>query len=634
MSIIQAPLPSFFDTDGSPLEAGYIYFGVANQNPETNPVTVYWDAALTQPAAQPIRTTAGMPVRSGTPANLFASGAYSITVRNKNGILVYSMPDSSSFDAAGSLRTALADSTNVSNGDALVAVKRTVAGAIATTVHAYIEAQVYDVKADFGAKGDGTTDDTAAFSAAVAAIAADAKGGRLYVPRGTYKITSTISMDRSANSALGRVSIYGQDENSTLVTYTGAGACFSIKNNQAPAFEQSASYQVIENMTIVGTNAVGSSAITVDLAAFITFRNLNIQAFEYGMYCQDVDQSMWEKIKLRFNTNGIFFRKSPAPGTSSTQPNNITFVSCNISNNTLAGGNFVGGSCINFLGGSVENNGTSSGSGFGLKFIESCYEGGVGANLFGVYFESNNGVADLILENASSVISNVATHNVIGCSFARGTSSWYATNNILATFGAPATYGLQVLNLNGCTFKSAGTYVPNAARPYIAFGGVAANKQNFFQVGCLYEDAVETPANMQWLNKMYFEASKTANQTITTGVATKWLIDTLIASYSWTPVFTAGAFTIPESGVYALSIFLVLSSSAAGSKQVTVKANGNVIGFGECNSPTNVASLSMTKKFAAGDSITIEFLQSTGGSIDIAGASGSFTHMNITKLID
>lgn len=88
--IANPPYPSYFDVDGSPLEDGYIYFGAANQNPETNPITVYWDAAYTQPALQPIRTSGGFTYRAGTPANIYVSTDFSITVRDKNRRLVYS----------------------------------------------------------------------------------------------------------------------------------------------------------------------------------------------------------------------------------------------------------------------------------------------------------------------------------------------------------------------------------------------------------------------------------------------------------------------------------------------------------------------------------------------------------------
>jgi len=88
MFAITSIYPQFFDTDGTPLEAGALYFGTANGNPETSPTTVYWDSAGTQPCAQPLTTSGGYIMRSGTRARVYASGDYALSVRNKAGTLV------------------------------------------------------------------------------------------------------------------------------------------------------------------------------------------------------------------------------------------------------------------------------------------------------------------------------------------------------------------------------------------------------------------------------------------------------------------------------------------------------------------------------------------------------------------
>lgn len=95
----KAPFPQYFGLSGDPLDDGSIFYGVANANPMTSPIPVYWDAAGTQPVAQPVKTRAGYPVRSGTPANVFVSGPYSVSVYDKNGALVYYAADSSTYDA-------------------------------------------------------------------------------------------------------------------------------------------------------------------------------------------------------------------------------------------------------------------------------------------------------------------------------------------------------------------------------------------------------------------------------------------------------------------------------------------------------------------------------------------------------
>ena len=88
---ISPPFPIFSDSDGQPLENGYIWIGTANLNPQVNPINVYWDADLLVPAGQPIRTLGGYPSNNNTPARLFVSSSdYSILVQNKNAEAVYS----------------------------------------------------------------------------------------------------------------------------------------------------------------------------------------------------------------------------------------------------------------------------------------------------------------------------------------------------------------------------------------------------------------------------------------------------------------------------------------------------------------------------------------------------------------
>lgn len=153
MLAIKPPFTVFAARDGTPLDGGSIYFGVANQNPETNPQVVYWDAAGTQPAAQPLRTVGGYIVRAGTPAVVYTNTGYSITVRDSDGSMVYTMPTSSDYSSSITL-------------------------------------------AGFGAVGDGVTDDTAAFQAAINAlqlisIAGDGVGRPvLAVPAAKYLVGS------------------------------------------------------------------------------------------------------------------------------------------------------------------------------------------------------------------------------------------------------------------------------------------------------------------------------------------------------------------------------------------------------------------------------------------------------------
>lgn len=120
MLATSSPFPQYFDLDGSPLDNGSLYFGTANGNPLTAPITVYLDSAGTQPAAQPIRTMNGFAVLNGTPVLLYVSGDYSLLVNDKRGRQVAYSPSGIAASAAQSLASDLADASNVSKGAAMV----------------------------------------------------------------------------------------------------------------------------------------------------------------------------------------------------------------------------------------------------------------------------------------------------------------------------------------------------------------------------------------------------------------------------------------------------------------------------------------------------------------------------------
>lgn len=148
---IQPTYPIFTDIDGQPLEDGYVWIGVANLAPIGNPITVYWDEALTIPAAQPIRTRGGYPINSGTPARLYVNSDYSIQVQNKNGSVIYSAPE---------------------------ATERY--NQIVVLIDYFVTPQ------QFGAVANGITDDTAAWNNWLAAT------GSKYIPRGNYLVSGVV----------------------------------------------------------------------------------------------------------------------------------------------------------------------------------------------------------------------------------------------------------------------------------------------------------------------------------------------------------------------------------------------------------------------------------------------------------
>lgn len=98
-------------------------------------------------------------------------------------------------DSSADVRLDLA-TTGAGKGAEMVAFKQSGAGAVARTVDAKMRESV-SVK-DFGAVGDGVTDDTAAIQAAVNKVITAADGGySLTLPEGVYRLTAPITVTGS-----------------------------------------------------------------------------------------------------------------------------------------------------------------------------------------------------------------------------------------------------------------------------------------------------------------------------------------------------------------------------------------------------------------------------------------------------
>ena len=96
-----APYTAIADIDGSPLDAGFLFFGEYGKDPELFPIEVFWDADFTVPAAQPIRTRNGYPVRNGSPTKVYLKTAqHSIVIKNRNSAFILVDFENKGWDAS------------------------------------------------------------------------------------------------------------------------------------------------------------------------------------------------------------------------------------------------------------------------------------------------------------------------------------------------------------------------------------------------------------------------------------------------------------------------------------------------------------------------------------------------------
>jgi hypothetical protein len=128
------PFPLWLDQHGDLIDAGYIYVGTANADPEVSPISVYWDSALTIPAPQPLRTRGGVIVNNGQPALVFIPDVdYSLRTRDADGNQVSYVQSASatggvSYQPLDSDLTAIAALATTSYGRSLLTAANAAGG--------------------------------------------------------------------------------------------------------------------------------------------------------------------------------------------------------------------------------------------------------------------------------------------------------------------------------------------------------------------------------------------------------------------------------------------------------------------------------------------------------------------------
>ena len=231
-----SPILQFFNNSGQPNAGGSLLTQVGGVNYPT-----YQDSAGTIPLPNPIPLNARGEVSnsSGTSVQLFltAGVTYTFTLYDANNNQLnqstYVVPLGSFTPGSNSLltgtnlsiQTAINDITDKNLGSSYIGYDQGGTGAVARTIQSKLQ-EIVSVK-DFGAVGDGVTDDTAAIQAAYNALSTSL--GTVYFPIGKYKVTSQINIPSGINTTgEGYSSQILNNVPNTGINYNAGPACLSF----------------------------------------------------------------------------------------------------------------------------------------------------------------------------------------------------------------------------------------------------------------------------------------------------------------------------------------------------------------------------------------------------------------------
>ncbi|NBU72072.1 MAG: hypothetical protein EBS53_11610 [Bacteroidetes bacterium] len=155
---------------------------------------------------------------------------------------------------------------------------------------------------DYGAAGNGLTDDTAAFQAAIEAGQATATP--IFVPVGIYKITDTLDV-YNGTQIIGDTNFaypqgYGRPVNATTISFEPATAKplfdYSWKTPPSPTF---VFHTGMKNLFITG-NAPATATYGMKLNAVIygNFVNIVFENFNVGFYCDGTINNRFENCMV------------------------------------------------------------------------------------------------------------------------------------------------------------------------------------------------------------------------------------------------------------------------------------------------------------------------------------------------
>jgi len=301
---------------------------------------------------------------------------------------------------------------------------------------------------DFGAIGDGVTNDTASFVSAIASAIAAKKA--LYIPSGTYLLTAN-----GVNFAAQGLTIFG-DGNSSVLQFTGSGRGFVLNGGTSGSGVGAMS---VSNILIVGGPNITDGFYQTGVFRS-TFRNIEVRECNNNAFTiLHGVSNQYDTIK--YSTNEIAQTTKPSNGLvlnnngAGYYTADCTFINCIMEGFPGRGCYIVDGSGNVFVGGTFEavTKGLEvSSSSNRNKFINVWFEANTTSDAE-IYGDSN--IYDGCYFGSASSSLNVQLITASGTVF---NSGFVRAVNMQATSSDTTFLGCGLSDNASLNFQGAGTY--------------------------------------------------------------------------------------------------------------------------------------------------------------------------------
>ena len=440
-----SPLAQFFDANGNPLAGGKLYTYASGT---TTPQATYTSRTAGTANANPVILN-----YRGEASVWLTNSFYTFRLENAAGDLIWSK------DGIGNLPTGY-----------------------------------YNVL-DYGATGDGVTDDTVAIQNVINVVEASTNGGVVYMPAGKYKITANLTITwpklcvlRGDGSQLSFIWDYRTSVGTGgVITYdasVAAGGANAYMGTFTGGFSlvKKVNYTIVTG-PVITTLGTGTGLYANGVVGGV-YQDIWATGYNTNIYLIDCLGFAMRDIYSNQAAYGIYLA-----GYSALSGPNASIVENCIISACGTWGLYIAGGSVQVIGGTYTFCGTMATVSGGICAINDLSLALPQAfTLTGGFFEQNRGSADVYINSQSAVAYSATINDGL---YARTDSTYYTTNCIyvLANGNAP-----MQISAGGNGFRGYNTYVANAARKYIAVAGTYASQVSTNYIGNTYTSATEAPA--------------------------------------------------------------------------------------------------------------------------------------------